>query len=359
MLPPVSSGNLTWRDVQYLLAYTARKEGLGTPQHWTANGAGLLVSQEYGFGAVDAEALVSRARHWTAVPVQHSCSVHHLLRGNRLELTLQDHANLLIFPSRFLTAGHSMHLVFNVSHINCAVSVLEHVVLRVKLEMGGAYRPYSYSDYISHSNEDTLIDHCDVRRGDVTIDIVSPFGTISQLLPRRPKDFVNTKGFDYWPFMSVRHWGEFSRGLWVVNISYSPRKHTQGYALLQALELNLFGTFEVPESVLGVPSVCDQHCFGACGGEGPFMCDVCKSKRNAWTLQCVDSCSEGSGVQGSYCFPPANSSLPSSMMPSTEPWQIVDDHEQMPNLVNAASYFSITNFTIIVLCALLLISNKP
>lgn len=98
---------------------------------------------------------------------------------------------------RLLSATSSLLLLFNVSHLNCAVSFLEHVVLRVKLEMGGAYHHYSYSDYLSHSDRTTLIQHNDVRRGDVTIDLVSPFGTTSQLLPHRPKDFVNNEGFNY------------------------------------------------------------------------------------------------------------------------------------------------------------------
>ena len=34
------------------------------------NGGGLKVSHKFGFGAVDAEALVTRARRWTTVPAQ-------------------------------------------------------------------------------------------------------------------------------------------------------------------------------------------------------------------------------------------------------------------------------------------------
>ena len=60
---------LTWRDVQYLIAYTSSTGKLvgGT---WTVNKAGLNVSHEFGFGAIDAEALVTRARHWITVPPQ-------------------------------------------------------------------------------------------------------------------------------------------------------------------------------------------------------------------------------------------------------------------------------------------------
>ena len=37
---------------------------------WQKNGAGLWVSNQFGFGAVDAEAVVRRARHWVNVPQQ-------------------------------------------------------------------------------------------------------------------------------------------------------------------------------------------------------------------------------------------------------------------------------------------------
>ena len=36
----------------------------------TKNAAGLAVSYSYGFGVIDAEAMVTRARHWINVPHQ-------------------------------------------------------------------------------------------------------------------------------------------------------------------------------------------------------------------------------------------------------------------------------------------------
>ena len=62
------SSNLTWRDVQYLIAYTANPDLTAGPV--TRNGAGLAVSRQFGFGVMDAEAMVTRARHWINVPQQ-------------------------------------------------------------------------------------------------------------------------------------------------------------------------------------------------------------------------------------------------------------------------------------------------
>ena len=72
LLLPLSScfsANLTWRDVQYLIVYTSDHTKLvgGTPRK---NGAGLTVSSQFGFGAIDTEALVTRARNWIIVPEQ-------------------------------------------------------------------------------------------------------------------------------------------------------------------------------------------------------------------------------------------------------------------------------------------------
>ena len=59
------SANLSWRDVQYLIAYTSDSSQL--VGDWIINGGGLRVSPQFGFGAIDAEAYVNRARHWNTV----------------------------------------------------------------------------------------------------------------------------------------------------------------------------------------------------------------------------------------------------------------------------------------------------
>lgn len=71
----ICSPTLSWRDVQYLLAYTSSRHNVGSNDQWTVNGGGLLTSRWFGFGAVNAEALVSRARHWINVPPQENCTL--------------------------------------------------------------------------------------------------------------------------------------------------------------------------------------------------------------------------------------------------------------------------------------------
>ena len=49
--------------------YTSNSDSLlvNTNDKFT-NGAGLTVSHHFGFGAIDAEAMVTRAKHWISVP---------------------------------------------------------------------------------------------------------------------------------------------------------------------------------------------------------------------------------------------------------------------------------------------------
>jgi subtilisin family serine protease len=61
--------NLTWRDVQEIIARTSRKTNPSDPS-WVTNGANYHFSDAYGFGAIDAKAAVDLARTWTNLPAQ-------------------------------------------------------------------------------------------------------------------------------------------------------------------------------------------------------------------------------------------------------------------------------------------------
>eukprot|EP00731_Ephydatia_muelleri_P019984 Em0012g809a len=62
-----ANNNLTWRYVKYLLVYTSNTTRLSqSSREWFLNSGGLYFSHQFGFGAIDAEALVNRARVVTA-----------------------------------------------------------------------------------------------------------------------------------------------------------------------------------------------------------------------------------------------------------------------------------------------------
>ena len=48
---------------------------------WITNGAGLEASSQFGFGAIDAEAIVTRARNWINVPNQLYEKIDYLTTG--------------------------------------------------------------------------------------------------------------------------------------------------------------------------------------------------------------------------------------------------------------------------------------
>ncbi|XP_066921515.1 neuroendocrine convertase 1-like [Clytia hemisphaerica] len=52
---------LTWRDLQHLIVHTSRKVH-PSDSGWKENGAGLIVNENFGFGSLDAKALVDAAR---------------------------------------------------------------------------------------------------------------------------------------------------------------------------------------------------------------------------------------------------------------------------------------------------------
>ncbi|KRX90179.1 Furin [Trichinella pseudospiralis] len=64
--------DLTWRDMQHIVVRTARPEGL-TANDWSVNGVGRSVSHSFGYGLMDAGAMVRLARNWTTVSEQHQC----------------------------------------------------------------------------------------------------------------------------------------------------------------------------------------------------------------------------------------------------------------------------------------------
>ncbi|KAG5834821.1 hypothetical protein ANANG_G00265660, partial [Anguilla anguilla] len=67
-----ANSQLSWRDVQHIIVRTSRPAHLRAPD-WHSNGAGYRVSHLYGFGLMDAEAMVREAERWTQVPSQHTC----------------------------------------------------------------------------------------------------------------------------------------------------------------------------------------------------------------------------------------------------------------------------------------------
>lgn len=68
------SANLTWRDMQHIVVLAAHPGNLHA-RDWKTNGVGRNVSHSFGYGIMDADAMVETARDWVSVPQQKICEV--------------------------------------------------------------------------------------------------------------------------------------------------------------------------------------------------------------------------------------------------------------------------------------------
>nr|XP_045001506.1 proprotein convertase subtilisin/kexin type 5 isoform X2 [Jaculus jaculus] len=272
---------LTWRDVQHVIVRTSRAGHLNA-NDWKTNAAGFKVSHLYGFGLMDAEAMVMEAEKWTTVPQQHVC----------VEST--DRQIKTIRPN---SAVRSIYKASGCSdNPNHHVNYLEHVVVRIT---------------ITHP-----------RRGDLAIYLTSPSGTRSQLLANRLFDH-SMEGFKNWEFMTIHCWGERAAGDWILEVYDTPSqlRNFKTPGKLKEWSLVLYGTSVQPYSPTNeFPKVerfrytrvedptddygsedysgpCDPECSEVgCDGPGPDHCNDClhyyyKLKNN--TRICVSSCPAG------------------------------------------------------------------
>ncbi|CAG9791065.1 unnamed protein product [Diatraea saccharalis] len=67
--------NLTWRDVQHLIVWTSDYAPLSNNPGWQINGVGLRFDIRFGFGLMNAAALVTTALNWTTVPEKFTCQI--------------------------------------------------------------------------------------------------------------------------------------------------------------------------------------------------------------------------------------------------------------------------------------------
>lgn len=164
--------DLTWRDMQHLIVITSSLAGLEGHESVTVNGAGLIYHPYFGFGLMDASALVNRAKAWKLIPPQKhirasTIAKEHARRQKEHTLTVE----LCICPS------HSPNFT-------------EHAVAYVEY--------YSYYD------------------ANVEIKLCSPSKTCSNLLTKQEMStgLKPVKKERKWNFMSLQFWGENPCGMW-------------------------------------------------------------------------------------------------------------------------------------------------
>jgi hypothetical protein len=134
---------LTWRDVKYILAYSADKTD---PDHasWFQNAAGRWFSNHYGFGQLNVGKAVEMGATWKSLGALQIRTFHSNLRA-------------------------PIDLDRNATNITLAISVPRGVVSRVE-------------------SVQLTLDMTLSRRGDFQIELISPSGTTCVVFPFR-QDF--------------------------------------------------------------------------------------------------------------------------------------------------------------------------
>lgn len=177
-----ANNNLTWRDVQHLTVLTSKRnslyDGKGRFQ-WQVNGVGLEYNHLFGFGVLDAGAMVSLAKDWKSVPSRYHCD-----------------------------AGS----------LSGQYPIPTDKPLTLKIDTESCKGTSSEVNYIEHVQ--AIITLNSTRRGDLILFLTSPMGTKSMILNRRPFDDDNKNGFVRWPFMTTQTWGESPRGEWKLEVKF-------------------------------------------------------------------------------------------------------------------------------------------
>ncbi|XP_033020419.1 neuroendocrine convertase 1 isoform X1 [Lacerta agilis] len=199
--------NLTWRDMQHLVVWTSEFDPLANNPGWKKNGAGLMVNSRFGFGLLNAKALVDLAdpKTWKEVPEKKECIVKDSSFEPRL---LRSSGEVTIEIPTTACEGQEN-----------AIKSLEHVQFEATIE---------YS-----------------RRGDLHVTLTSPSGTTTVLLAERQRD-KSPNGFKDWDFMSVHTWGENPTGTWILKVVDTSRR-LQNEGRIVNWKLILHGTSTRPE----------------------------------------------------------------------------------------------------------------
>ncbi|KAJ1550958.1 Proprotein convertase subtilisin/kexin type 7 [Nowakowskiella sp. JEL0078] len=210
--------DLHWRDIQYLIVKTALKND-PFDDEWKTNGAGYHISHKYGFGSLDALAIVEEANIHQNVPTVAQQFQKSKYSNSKIPLSLLN-AHHLLTDEQKSNEGLIDTITLSNKEIN-GIRTLEHVQVTVRLQ---------------HP-----------QRRYLRIVLISPSQTESILATERHRDFSEA-GFNPWTFTTVRCWGENPEGTWTLKIRdsregdsdrYSGAPYLQGELL--SWELVVFG----------------------------------------------------------------------------------------------------------------------
>ena len=235
--------SLTWRDLQHIVVHTSKKGNLKADD-WIINGVNRSVSHSFGYGLMDAGAMVRLARNWTSVPPQHICEIKSPDRDKPIPMN----------------GKITVHLYTDgCEGVQDHVKYLEHVQSRITLTAS--------------------------RRGEIQIFLISPRGTRSTLLARRARD-TSREGFNNWAFMTTHNWGETAKGGWILEI-----ENGASSSQLKEWSLVVMGTATHPQKKNeSNQSYAPKQPFKCAGITNNGVCIECKLGFYRYGDGCVPSC---------------------------------------------------------------------
>lgn len=167
---------------------------------------GLEYNHLFGFGVLDAGAMVTLAKQWKTVPPRYHCEAR----------------------SSSAQEGYRLH---------------SGVALYLQIETDACKGTDSEVNYLEHVQ--AVITANSTRRGNFVFHLTSPSATNSMILTRRANDDDSRDGFTKWPFMTTHTWGENPRGKWGLQVLLDDPFHDQtGYFVEWFLVLH--GTKDPP-----------------------------------------------------------------------------------------------------------------
>ncbi|XP_060565981.1 neuroendocrine convertase 2-like [Ruditapes philippinarum] len=205
--------DLTYRDIQQVLAEASEREGLAESSTFTPNAAGKYFHPVFGFGLLNADKAVTIAKSWRHVGTMFSDSLDHVKKH-----TFQSHHRYSITMMTIIT--------FNMEEDPCRhhVNTIEHVVLQIP--------------------------HDVINQRGVSIEIVSPSMTPSIVLDTKDGKNIDQ---DTSPrrLASVHFLGESPIGYWMVRIQF---KNQLVEIPLESVSLTVYGTYD--DSKRNHPKTC-------------------------------------------------------------------------------------------------------
>lgn len=156
--------DLSWRDLQYLTVDTAVPVN-EDDEDWVTVANGKKFNHKYGFGKLDAYTLVHAAKKHK--PVKPQAWYHSPVHKSNAEIPTGK-----VGLTSTITVTKEDLLKNNFAR-------LEQVTVTMNAVHG--------------------------RRGDMSVDLVSPHGIVSHIATARPHD-ESPKGYRDWTFMTVKHW---------------------------------------------------------------------------------------------------------------------------------------------------------